>query len=157
MPGFWQEEALVQYFGSSVHVLHFPFVQLNRWQINQSSCLSATHLNTYSPTCPFMQYLYAFVHLVPSAILCFEPLSCPLTWPVKRFSFLFFLRLYLWRSLSNLYLLACQVRVNVGNSGLCCCVPCYRVTSISRERQPAAVSELLNNHLKHTRDWKNTF
>ena len=29
---------------------------------------------------------------------------------------------HLWWSLCSLYLLACHVRVNVGNSGLCCCV-----------------------------------
>ena len=31
-----------------------------------------------------------------------------------------FLRMYLWWSLCTLYLHACQVRVTVGNSGLCC-------------------------------------
>ena len=33
-----------------------------------------------------------------------------------------FLRLYLWWSLCTLYLRTNQVRVTVGNSGLCCCV-----------------------------------
>ena len=32
-----------------------------------------------------------------------------------------FLRMYLWWSLCALYLHACQVRVTVGDSGLCCC------------------------------------
>ena len=32
------------------------------------------------------------------------------------------LRMYLWWSLCALYLLACLMRVTVGNSGLCCCV-----------------------------------
>ena len=32
------------------------------------------------------------------------------------------LRMYLWWSLCTLYLLACQVRATVGDSGLCCCV-----------------------------------
>ena len=32
-----------------------------------------------------------------------------------------FLRMYLWWSLYTLYLHACQVRVTVGDSGLCCC------------------------------------
>ena len=31
------------------------------------------------------------------------------------------LRMYLWWSLCTLYLHACQVRVTVGDSGLCCC------------------------------------
>ena len=35
------------------------------------------------------------------------------------------LRMNLWRSSCTLYLPACQVRVTVGDSGLCCCVPCY--------------------------------
>ena len=39
------------------------------------------------------------------------------------------LRMYLWWSLRTLYLLACQVRVTVGDSGLCCCT-C--VTSFER-------------------------
>ena len=33
-----------------------------------------------------------------------------------------FLKMFLWCSSSTLYLLACQVRVTVGNSGRCCCV-----------------------------------
>ena len=33
-----------------------------------------------------------------------------------------FLRMYLWQSLCTLYLHACQVRVTVGDSGLCCCI-----------------------------------
>ena len=32
--------------------------------------------------------------------------------------------MHLWWSLCTLYLLACQVRVTVGDSGLCCCT-CY--------------------------------
>ena len=32
-----------------------------------------------------------------------------------------FLRMYLWRSLCTLYLLACQVTLTVGDSGLCWC------------------------------------
>ena len=37
-----------------------------------------------------------------------------------------FLRIYLWWSLCALYLLARQVRVAMGNSGLCCvCVPSF--------------------------------
>ena len=32
------------------------------------------------------------------------------------------LRMHLWWSLCTLYLFACQVRVTVGDSGLCCCV-----------------------------------
>ena len=32
------------------------------------------------------------------------------------------LRMCLWRSLCTLYLLACQMKVTVGDSGLCCCV-----------------------------------
>ena len=32
-----------------------------------------------------------------------------------------FLRMYLWWSLCAWYLHACQVRVTVGDSGLCCC------------------------------------
>ena len=32
------------------------------------------------------------------------------------------LRMYLWWSLYTLYLLACQMRVTVDDSGLCCCV-----------------------------------
>ena len=32
------------------------------------------------------------------------------------------LKMFLWCSSSTLYLLACQVRVTVGNSGRCCCV-----------------------------------
>ena len=35
------------------------------------------------------------------------------------------LRMYLWSGLCISYLLACQVRVTVQDSGLCCCVPCY--------------------------------
>ena len=31
-------------------------------------------------------------------------------------------RMYLWWSLCTLYLLACQVGVAIGDSGLCCCV-----------------------------------
>ena len=33
--------------------------------------------------------------------------------------------IYLWWSLCTFYLVACQVRVTVGSSGLCCCIPCY--------------------------------
>ena len=40
--------------------------------------------------------------------------------------------MYLW-SLCNLYLLVCQVRVTVGDSGLFCCV---RVTSFDRQLTP---------------------
>ena len=32
-----------------------------------------------------------------------------------------FLRMYFWWSLCTLYLHACQVRVTIGDSGLCCC------------------------------------
>ena len=32
------------------------------------------------------------------------------------------LRMYLWWSLCTMYLHTCQVRVTVGNSGLCCCI-----------------------------------
>ena len=32
--------------------------------------------------------------------------------------------MYYWWNLCALYLLACQVRVTVGDSGLCCCVCC---------------------------------
>ena len=49
--------------------------------------------------------------------------------------------LLLW-SLFTLYLHACQVRVTVGDSGLCCCT-C--VTYIERESTPLCVdSEVLN-------------
>ena len=34
--------------------------------------------------------------------------------------FSFFLRLYFWWCSRTMYLLVCQVRVTVGNSGLCC-------------------------------------
>ena len=34
------------------------------------------------------------------------------------------LRTYLWRSLCSVHLLACQVRVTAGDSGLCCCCVC---------------------------------
>ena len=34
---------------------------------------------------------------------------------------LFYLRVYLWWSLCTLHLHACQVRVTIGDSGLCCC------------------------------------
>ena len=33
-----------------------------------------------------------------------------------------FLRMYLWWGLCTLYLLAFQVRVPIGDSGLCCCI-----------------------------------
>ena len=36
----------------------------------------------------------------------------------------FIARLCLWLSLYTFYLLTCQVRVTVGDSGLCCYVPC---------------------------------
>ena len=39
------------------------------------------------------------------------------------------LRMYLWWSLCTLHLHACQVRVTVSDSGLCCCV---RLTSFER-------------------------
>ena len=35
------------------------------------------------------------------------------------------LRMWRWWSLCALYLFACQVVVATGNSGLCCCAPCY--------------------------------
>ena len=34
----------------------------------------------------------------------------------------YILRMYLWWSLCTLYLHACEVRVTVGDSGLCCCI-----------------------------------
>ena len=39
-----------------------------------------------------------------------------------------FLRMYLWWSLCTLYLHACQLRVAVGDSGLCCCacIACFK-------------------------------
>ena len=51
----------------------------------------------------------------------FEPFMCldrVYTSNVKLLS----LRMCLWRSLCSLYLLACQMKVTVGDSGLCCCV-----------------------------------
>ena len=45
---------------------------------------------------------------------------------------------YVWRSWCTLHLLACQVRVTVGDSGLCCCV-C--VTSCERWLTPLFVEE----------------
>ena len=45
-------------------------------------------------------------------------------------------RMYLWWSSCTLYLLACQVRVTGGDSGLCCCA-C--VTSFERELTPLCV------------------
>ena len=45
-------------------------------------------------------------------------------------------RMYLWWSLRPLYLLACQVRVTVGESGLRCCV---YVTSFERQLTPLCV------------------
>ena len=39
------------------------------------------------------------------------------------------MKMYVWWSLCTLYLIACQVEVTVGDSGLCCCV-C--VTSFQR-------------------------
>ena len=35
-----------------------------------------------------------------------------------------FMRLYRWWSSCTSYLISCQVRVTVGDSGDCCCVPC---------------------------------
>ena len=35
--------------------------------------------------------------------------------------FISFYKMYLWWSFCTLYLHACQVRVTVGDSGLCCC------------------------------------
>ena len=45
--------------------------------------------------------------------------------------------MYSWRSLCNLYLLACRVTVIAGDSGLCCCVSCYTVTSVERYQFPS--------------------
>ena len=44
-------------------------------------------------------------------------------------------RIYLWWSSCTLYLLACQVRVTVGDSGLCCVC----VTSFERKLTPLCV------------------
>ena len=44
--------------------------------------------------------------------------------------------IYLWWSLCTLYILVCQVRVTIGDSGLCCCV-C--VTSVERQLTPLCV------------------
>ena len=41
--------------------------------------------------------------------------------PQSEWIYLFSKRMYLWWSLCILYLHACQVRVTVGDSGLCCC------------------------------------
>ena len=38
------------------------------------------------------------------------------------------LRMHLWWILFSLYLLACQVRITVGDSGLCCCVFVWRLS-----------------------------
>ena len=46
------------------------------------------------------------------------------------------MRMYLWWSLCTLYLHACQVRVTVGDSGLCCCT-C--VTYFEGELTPSCV------------------
>ena len=48
-------------------------------------------------------------------------------------------QMYLWWSLCSLCLLACQVRVSIGDSGLCCCV-C--VTSFERLFSPLCVDSL---------------
>ena len=40
-------------------------------------------------------------------------------------------RMYFWWSLCSLYLLACQVELPKGDSGLCCCVPCLSSAIIS--------------------------
>ena len=40
------------------------------------------------------------------------------------------LRKYLWWSVWTLYLLICKVTISAGDSGLCCCVPCYTVKSV---------------------------
>ena len=50
-----------------------------------------------------------------------------------------FIDLCLWWSLCTLYLLACQVRVTVGHSGLCCVC----VTSFKRELTPLCVDSLI--------------
>ena len=48
-----------------------------------------------------------------------------------------------WSSLCILYLLACQVIVTVGDSGLCC-VPCYiHVTSVKGCEPPSVVDSKL--------------
>ena len=45
----------------------------------------------------------------------------PLTYQTERVASLKKMRMYLFRSLCTSYLHACQVRVTVGDSGLCCC------------------------------------
>ena len=47
-----------------------------------------------------------------------------------------FLRTYLWWSSCTLYLLACQMRVTVRDSGVCCCV---HLTSLERRLTPLYV------------------
>ena len=57
--------------------------------------------------------------------------------------YVLFLMMHLWRSLCTLYLLACQLRVTIGNSGLCCCagnkstpspIPCLSSRCIWKSR-----------------------
>ena len=50
------------------------------------------------------------------------------------------LRTHLWWSLCTLYLLACQVRVTAGDSGLCCCV---HVASFECQLIPLVITSYL--------------
>ena len=62
-------------------------------------------------------------------------------------------RLYFWWSLCTLYLLACQVRVTVGDSGLCCCTcDTYferQLTFLCIESAKTAYRELRISSIRH--------
>ena len=57
--------------------------------------------------------------------------------------------MYLWWNLRILYLLACQVRVTVADSGVCCCV-C--ATSVGRYVGPLFVDSFWKGDIHHTRN-----
>ena len=60
-------------------------------------------------------------------------------------------RLYLWWSSCTLYLLACQVRVTVGDSGLCCCDTYFQrqLTFLCIESAKTAYRELRISSIRH--------
>ena len=99
---------IVTEFFFNLHFLFFCFVFcefVSRW-INVVYCLTSG---------------FSFLSSIYLMLVCWIFLIWNLSCACIKLHLYEYLRMYLWWSLCTLYLHACQVRVTVGDSGLCCC------------------------------------
>ena len=101
-------------FGISTKVVCLQRCLVITWLVPHETAAVSAHIFIHHTTTHHVTSLCAKPHAH-----CVCVFSCDLPPALRAFEV--HLRMYLWWTTCTLYLHACQVRVTIGDSGLCCC------------------------------------